>query len=86
MKRLIEEISMGLAPFHSEWLQDLFFTPAVFISTLFGLRKISATDLLLRYEFCFHKALETNPILVEVGSEGNAFDGSPSPIASSRTL
>jgi hypothetical protein len=38
------------------------------------------------YEFCVHKALEMNPVLVELGSEGNAFDGSPSPFASSTTL
>ena len=30
------------------------------------------------YEFCIHKAFEINPVLVELGSEGNAFDGSPS--------
>jgi hypothetical protein len=38
------------------------------------------------YEFCIHKVLEINSVLVELGSEGNAFDGSPSPFASSATL
>ena len=53
---------------------------------MFSLWKISATDLFFKYEFCIHKALEINPVLVELGSEGNAFDGSPSPFAYSAPL
>jgi hypothetical protein len=43
-------------------------------------------SLFFKNEFCIHKALEINPIPVELGSEGNAFDGSPSPFACSAPL
>ena len=49
-------------------------------ANMFIIWKISTIDLLFKYRFCKHKVLKINPVFIEIGlgSEGNAFDGSPS--------